>query len=1052
MKPNFILELSQDGLRLRAADGGQNAVLGDVSLSEPDFDAKVAALRNTVAEKSDAPLATELRIPDTEVLYTTLDDPEFDATTAKVSREAFRDSAVRDALDGMTPYALPDLNFIWKIKGKGELCIAAVAHETLAEAEQFAASRGFNPVRFVANPGKDKFKGIADFGPTAAQRARAAAQQAEEAAAKAAQEAAARKAAAQAAAEAAAQAATASVAPPTEPASAAVDIAPDDGAPKIDTSKGDSPANPVQTPGSQSGAAAKVADPAPTDDPKTAAKPIQQTAEPNKPTAQAAETTSASRSAMAPAAPKPTTSLASGKPLRPKGLVDPSAAADGEAPRVGFSQPRINDPLPPLDDSSVIDDVPAMPAISFASRRKISDGPVPPAPARTVGPLTPGIAADGGGKDSRLSRIAARFSVAPGADSLAKAAAPPPPPRRATTPGGALPGEKLPLRGSADKPGTATPRPGPARAAPEGILPDSSQAAASLTPDTGFAARPLAKSPRDGSVPRLPPPGPLNEAEAMTVFGARATTPGRSVTPLIVGLFLAVVLAIAVWAAVQFFSSDQVSGESGAILPNDETALILPETPPAPAETVVTAVTEPTDPAPSEARPSASMDVADLAIGDDVGEASSNQVSAPDSTVATLSPRAPESPSSEQPPLGQSAPPPLANDLLQRPPAGDANSENVVARYATTGVWVAPPVAPNAPQTDRVDGLYVASIDPAVAEPAAPVALGLSPLAAPDPLLPQLSPAPPGQIFDLDERGLVRATPEGALSPDGIVITAGPPPRQPPARPARPETLVPALGSQPDLPRTRPRDRPTDPSGDVAGDSDQTGLPTPQESRFAVLSPPARPPTISGLAKTDDAPTAQDQARDAAPAAAAASTVAPEAPLRSTPPRPAPASLAALRQAPNVVAPEAPAEASPVVEPVSPFAVARSRLPKSRPNNFGNLVAQARAQAPSVRSVPDQQVARAVAPAAAVVPTIPSRASVATQATLKNAINLGRINLIGVYGNTSSRSALVRLPSGKFVKVKVGDRMDGGRVAAIGQSQLSYVKGGRQVVLAIPQG
>ena len=105
-----------------------------------------------------------------------------------------------------------------------------------------------------------------------------------------------------------------------------------------------------------------------------------------------------------------------------------------------------------------------------------------------------------------------------------------------------------------------------------------------------------------------------------------------------------------------------------------------------------------------------------------------------------------------------------------------------------------------------------------------------------------------------------------------------------------------------------------------------------------------------------------------------------------------------------------------------------------------------------MRSVPDQQVARAVAPAAAVVPTIPSRASVATQATLKNAINLGRINLIGVYGNTSSRSALVRLPSGKFVKVKVGDRMDGGRVAAIGQSQLSYVKGGRQVVLAIPQG
>src|SRR5690606_6819524 len=104
-----------------------------------------AALRNAVAEKSDVPLATELRIPDSEILYTTLDDPEFDAKTAKGSRDDLRDALVRDALEGMTPYALNDLNYIWKVKGKGELTIAAVSHETLAEAEQFAANRGFNP-------------------------------------------------------------------------------------------------------------------------------------------------------------------------------------------------------------------------------------------------------------------------------------------------------------------------------------------------------------------------------------------------------------------------------------------------------------------------------------------------------------------------------------------------------------------------------------------------------------------------------------------------------------------------------------------------------------------------------------------------------------------------------------------------------------------------------------------------------------------------------------------------------------------------------------------
>ena len=36
--------------------------------------------------------------------------------------------------------------------------------------------------------------------------------------------------------------------------------------------------------------------------------------------------------------------------------------------------------------------------------------------------------------------------------------------------------------------------------------------------------------------------------------------------------------------------------------------------------------------------------------------------------------------------------------------------------------------------------------------------------------------------------------------------------------------------------------------------------------------------------------------------------------------------------------------------------------------------------------------------------------------------------------------------------VEVGDRLDGGRVAAITDSELRYVKGGRNVVLKIPEG
>jgi hypothetical protein len=43
----------------------------------------------------------------------------------------------------------------------------------------------------------------------------------------------------------------------------------------------------------------------------------------------------------------------------------------------------------------------------------------------------------------------------------------------------------------------------------------------------------------------------------------------------------------------------------------------------------------------------------------------------------------------------------------------------------------------------------------------------------------------------------------------------------------------------------------------------------------------------------------------------------------------------------------------------------------------------------------------------------------------------------------------VRMPNGRFVKVKVGDRLDGGSVAAIGDAELRYVKKGKTIVLRI---
>ena len=111
--------------------------------------------------------------------------------------------------------------------------------------------------------------------------------------------------------------------------------------------------------------------------------------------------------------------------------------------------------------------------------------------------------------------------------------------------------------------------------------------------------------------------------------------------------------------------------------------------------------------------------------------------------------------------------------------------------------------------------------------------------------------------------------------------------------------------------------------------------------------------------------------------------------------------------------------------------VANSLVPKLRPKKVENTA---------------DQEAKKPKPA-----SLAKNATVAQKATLVKALNLRKVNLIGVYGTSSNRRALVRLSSGRYKKVEVGDRIDGGKVAAIGNSQLRYTKSGRNIVLKMPK-
>ncbi|MBD3765780.1 MAG: translation initiation factor 2, partial [Rhodobacterales bacterium] len=205
----------------------------------------------------------------------------------------------------------------------------------------------------------------------------------------------------------------------------------------------------------------------------------------------------------------------------------------------------------------------------------------------------------------------------------------------------------------------------------------------------------------------------------------------------------------------------------------------------------------------------------------------------------------------------------------------------------------------------------------------------------------------------------------------------------------------------PALAGARPRARPeglVPPSPADPGDDDDAALTPGVDTRLAAIRPQPRPTAALAASKAALA----DRQSELAAAAAAASLAA-----------------------------------APPVAAGSDLAVAVSRRPAARPADFNRAIEAA--------------VAAAAAPPASAAPSIPTRASVAKQATFASAINLSRLNLIGVYGTASNRSALIRQPSGRYQKVEVGDRLDGGTVKAIGENSLTYVKGGRSVTLQLPR-
>ena len=391
------------------------------------------------------------------------------------------------------------------------------------------------------------------------------------------------------------------------------------------------------------------------------------------------------------------------------------------------------------------------------------------------------------------------------------------------------------------------------------------------------------------------------------------------------------------------------------------------------------------------------------------------------------------------PAAGRTAPE-AADDAAAVAAGADATTDAPVADRAAPGAM--PPgaePAPVAPETliagpaptdgaapDRpagappgaLDDVEVAAIDPVTRSPdASPLDTGTltdGDTADARPATP-LAPAPAGTAFERDARGLVVATEDGALTPAGIRVVAGSPGRRPPDRPPYAATPDDAADGAVDTAANATSNATADPGADTAADPAAELALSEAGARVGPARGSAPDAAVSSASLWDEPTTATDlNGRTRA-------ELADLTPLR----RPASDRIAALTE-----------DSAPTDE-----AVAASPRPTLRPARLAAAVANARV-GPS-----------GVATAAAQVSTvrqIPSGGSVSRTATFADAIELGRINLVGVYGSSKNRRALVRLPNGRFVKVQAGDRLDGGSVRQINASSIDYVKGGRTHRLAIP--
>ncbi|MFZ9199431.1 MAG: hypothetical protein ACO22Z_08795, partial [Paracoccaceae bacterium] len=908
--------------------------------------------------------------------------------------EASRLAQIRTALEGRTPYAVDDLVFDWELID-GEVHVAVVARETLDEAESFASEHRFNPVVFAAAPSQG-YVGEAFFGPTGQASTLLSGGETVERDAE--------------------RTAIIDRSSLVEQDAVAVDTPIEASQPPEDEAKtAPAPQSTVPKPA----ASATDLEALEERDAATASAPVALAPEADRADAPGAQVTPRETPLFGLAddeAPPSAVFRALDEP-EPKPEDAPAGDIDAFA-KMGFGKPAqltetdAHDPVstqPDADEAPMAIDV----EIDEAEEAKTDRAKDPAEPASDDVPPVPGYSAT-------LGFASRRASADPGLNAKPQAAPPKPTVDRPTAarPLVAAPAPKA-ERPTLNRPTAARP-----------IAPKESKGLRGLG---AFVTAPgipgTRKKPAEVAVPRpvaATPPAPQSASttpsEATAGLGRKlgarpVVTRGkpRHLGLILTGLLLLVLAVVAAWSTSLAFRSDEG------------------------------AATEFATPDPATALPAIEDEM--LADGQDPDLLTDEEL------AATL------------PAPSEAA---VANAQDPEIPATESDAAPATETATPGGTQVNP-------GTSSGDEIFLAAKDVA---PVTPEATDLAAVSAQgDPLPNAQAPPPPfGTVYQFDANGMIVPTPEGIITPEGVMLIAGKPPRVSEPRPAG---LVPpadttatddvaAFVSDPALAGFRPKARPaglTPPPSEPAAEPtpgettdtaplDDAALPPAADSRLAGLRPLARPEAVLAAGEAARARAAAEnsgsiwamgQAQSAEEAAAAGNSNL--AVSISRKPQPRPRDLSRAVEAAVAAAIRAP---EPTQEPQE------EQLASVRPAKTPEPSAAPEAESGAAKSVPrgrDGELDIYEEPEVEASATRgTASASVAKQATFRNALNLDKTALIGVYGTPSKRYAMVRSANGRYKKVTVGDRIDGGQIQAITATEVRYQKGSRLVTLSLPKG